>query len=394
MSTLFRPDSVIPFPSVVRTTDPGRAIGTVLFPEDAAQVTELLKAGPGDAGWSALLEHRVMQAVGAHKAFAFNSPGGALAAVLSVLELKPDDEVIVPADVSIQTANVIRHFDAHPILVDVLPDSLAADPEAVRDSITDRTRAILITGAAGREIPLTVWKTLTEPSGAVLIEDLRDEPLCLRRDSQLRTGHLRLFACPSGLGTAAPSGAVVCLNDPRLADRMASALADRCSVTVSPVSSRPMFQFVDRLSEPAALWLCSALEHERVRWLRRCEIAASYDAACCSRIEIQQACAGNDAPHGRCDYLLRLNLQYLSSSREQFAAQLRRRGVPLMSSVHPVLLSPEYQQAYSFVPETFPLARNEVLRQIGLPIHAMLTDEDVDGVVNALLEVTDACRRR
>lgn len=53
------------------------------------------------------------------------------------------DEVIVPATTFVATVNIVLHNNMKPVLVDVLPDTFAIDPNLIEDAITPRTRAII-----------------------------------------------------------------------------------------------------------------------------------------------------------------------------------------------------------------------------------------------------------
>jgi dTDP-4-amino-4,6-dideoxygalactose transaminase len=61
----------------------------------------------------------------------------------------PGDEVIVPAFTFMSTASAFALTGARPVFVDVLPDTLNLDPDAVREAITHRTAAIATVHYAG-----------------------------------------------------------------------------------------------------------------------------------------------------------------------------------------------------------------------------------------------------
>ncbi len=92
--------------------------------------------------------------------------------------------------------------------------------------------------------------------------------------------------------------------------------------------------------------------------------------------------------------MLRLNRQHLGVSRDELAARLQRRGVPAAARWLPVHFSPVFQRRCGFVPESFPVARNEFLRELGLPIHASLTDDEIDYVIETLGDELDAIESR
>lgn len=67
---------------------------------------------------------------------------GALA-VLLALDLRPGDEVIVPAMTFIATANVVVLAGGVPVFVDADPETLLVTPEAVAEAVGPRTRAVI-----------------------------------------------------------------------------------------------------------------------------------------------------------------------------------------------------------------------------------------------------------
>src|SRR5690625_6728480 len=78
-----------------------------------------------------------------------NSCTAGLHVALVTLGVGPGDEVIVPTLTFAATANVVEHVGAKPVFVDVLPDTLCIDPDAVRAAITPKTKVIVPVHYAG-----------------------------------------------------------------------------------------------------------------------------------------------------------------------------------------------------------------------------------------------------
>ena len=68
---------------------------------------------------------------------------GALEEALVIADIKPGDEVIVPAMTFVATANVVLRLGAKPVLVDVDLKSRALNLEQAAAAMTDKTRAIM-----------------------------------------------------------------------------------------------------------------------------------------------------------------------------------------------------------------------------------------------------------
>jgi dTDP-4-amino-4,6-dideoxygalactose transaminase len=53
----------------------------------------------------------------------------------------------------------------------------------------------------------------------------------------------------------------------------------------------------------------------------------------------------------------------------------------------PLHLHPFYRQKYGYLPEHFPVAHGAYRRMLSLPLHPLLTDDDVVDVITAVLDV-------
>ena len=120
----------------------------------------------------------------------------------------------------------------------------------------------------------------------------------------------------------------------------------------------------------------------------------SYTAAFSCRREFQVPYERADANHTWLNYPLRLNLQHLGVARDEFTAVLRQRGVSVTVPCLPVNLMPHYQERYGVTAETFPVARNEFLRRVCLPIDGHMIDSDINRVVDTVMGFADELSAR
>ncbi|MAE62889.1 MAG: erythromycin biosynthesis sensory transduction protein eryC1 [Phycisphaeraceae bacterium] len=67
----------------------------------------------------------------------------ALSLAFRALDIGPGDEVIVPSLTFFATIEAVVHVGATPVMVDVTPDTLTIDPEAIAAVLSDRTKAIV-----------------------------------------------------------------------------------------------------------------------------------------------------------------------------------------------------------------------------------------------------------
>ena len=95
----------------------------------------------------------------------------ALELILAGLRIGPGDEVIVPTNTFVATAEAVVAVGATPRFVDVLPDTLLVDPDAVAAAVGPRTAAVIAVHLFGQMADMTALSALAERHGLALVED-------------------------------------------------------------------------------------------------------------------------------------------------------------------------------------------------------------------------------
>ena len=88
------------------------------------------------------LEKLISEYVHTDKTVCLNSATAALEMVLHLLDIQPDDEVIVPAYTYTATASVTQHVGCKLVLVDSQKDSVEMDYDKLAAAITEKTKVI------------------------------------------------------------------------------------------------------------------------------------------------------------------------------------------------------------------------------------------------------------
>ena len=88
------------------------------------------------------LEQQISEYVHTDKTVCLNSATAALEMVLHLLDIQPDDEVIVPAYTYTATASVTQHVGCKLVLVDSQKDNVEMDYEKLASAITEKTKVI------------------------------------------------------------------------------------------------------------------------------------------------------------------------------------------------------------------------------------------------------------
>ena len=110
---------------------------------EAAEVREAILSGWITTGpRTKKLESLISEYVHTDKTVCLNSATAALEMVLHLLDIQPDDEVIVPAYTYTATASVTQHVGCKLVLVDSQKDSVEMDYDKLAAAITEKTKVI------------------------------------------------------------------------------------------------------------------------------------------------------------------------------------------------------------------------------------------------------------
>lgn len=111
--------------------------------KEAEEVREAILSGWITTGpRTKKLEQLISEYVHTDKTVCLNSATAALEMVLHLLDIKPDDEVIVPAYTYTATASVTQHVGCKLVLVDSQKDNVEMDYDKLADAITEKTKVI------------------------------------------------------------------------------------------------------------------------------------------------------------------------------------------------------------------------------------------------------------
>jgi dTDP-4-amino-4,6-dideoxygalactose transaminase len=340
-------------------------------------------------------ESRLKETLGAPALVAFNSCTAGLHVGLVVMGIGPGDEVIVPSLTFCATANVVEHVGAKPVLVDVTPDTLTLDPQAVARAITPRTRAIMPVHYAGHPAQLDPLFLLAEQNGLQVLEDAA-HALPARYKGRLVGSRSNLasfsFYATKNLTTAEGG----CLTgDPELLDKAriighhgmdkeAWKRFDRSGSWYYEVLA-PGFKY-NMTDIQAAIGL-GQLDRLAAFQERRRQVFTAYNERLGRLDGLQLPVEAPEVESSLHLYVIRLKLEQLRIGRNEFIEELKSRQIG--TSVHylPLHMQPFYRDKYGYRAEDCPVAADAFSRMLSLPLHPGLTDQDVDDVCQAVEDI-------
>jgi dTDP-4-amino-4,6-dideoxygalactose transaminase len=126
------------------------------------------------------------------------------------------DEVILPANTFIATAEAVVRTGARPVFVDVDDEALLIDPARVPDAVTEETKAVIAVDLYGQVAPFELLPSWLADRGIVVIEDAAQSQGAVRHG--LAAGRLGCIAATSfypgkNLGAYGDAGAVITDDD-------------------------------------------------------------------------------------------------------------------------------------------------------------------------------------
>ncbi|HTR72318.1 MAG TPA: DegT/DnrJ/EryC1/StrS family aminotransferase, partial [Solirubrobacteraceae bacterium] len=319
----------------------------------------------------------------------------ALALALRALEIGPGDEVIVPTNSFIATAEAVSAVGAKPRLVDVDPESHLLTAEIVAENLGPNVRCVIPVHLFGATVELDPIMDLARDHGIHVVEDA-----CQAHGARYRgrrVGSFGAFGCFSfyptkNLGAWGDGGAVT-TSVPELAERVRLLRAH---------GERPRYRHrligttarLDALQAAVLRRKLARLEDgntERRRLgaaLREALKAGSSEAGAAEPIEI----AGlSEAETERADHVYHLFV-VRTERRDQLREHLTGRGVA--SAIHyptPIHRTEAYAEL-GLGPGSLPVAERQAERMCSLPLFGGMTDAELEQVVEAVLTFTQARR--
>jgi dTDP-4-amino-4,6-dideoxygalactose transaminase len=321
---------------------------------------------------------------GTAEAVGVSSGTEALALSLRALEIGPGDEVILPANTFIATAEAVSAVGATPVLVDVDPDTQLLTAEIVAGAVGPRTACVVPVHLYGRTVDMDPLLALARDAGLAVVEDACQAHGAWYRGR--RAGSLGDCGCFSfypakNLGAWGDAGAMV-TNDARIAERVRLLH----SHGESPRYHHRVVGFTARLDALQAAILRMKLRRLDDWNERRRRVARELSAALAGAPVLTPAEPGEGADHVFHQYVV------LSDERDELRRHLQERGIA--SAIHypvPVHRSGAYA-GLGLGEGSLPVVEGLAERICSLPMFPAMTAAEIGAVAAAVHELTPVSR--
>ncbi len=339
--------------------------------------------------------------IGCSESVAVNSCTAAMHLALHCIGLKPGDEVIVPAVTFAATAEVVRYFNAMPVMADVERDTHLIDVTKIEKKITPKTRAIVPVHYAGQPADMDELADIAKRHNLKVIEDAAHSFPARNRGRIIGTiGDITRFSFYATKTIATGEGGMATTENREWADRIRVLRLHGISKDAwKRYTSEGTWEYdvVDAGFKYNPTDICSAIGVEQLKKadmmnnLRR-DVVSRYDAAFLNEEAILRYKIKEDRESSYHVYPIRLNIELLKITRNQFIEEMKRRGI--ITSVHFIpLYRFSYYRALGFDAREFPASEWIFERIVSLPVYPGMTGKETDYVIENVLDILSKNRK-
>ncbi|WP_410601727.1 DegT/DnrJ/EryC1/StrS family aminotransferase [Amycolatopsis sp. lyj-90] len=354
--------------------------------EELAAVAEVFRSGwlAGAGPACRRFEERFAKTVGTAHALTTSNCGSALFLGLRVLGVKPGDEVIVGDYTFPATGHAVLQAGATPVFADIRPDVWSADPASIEALITPRTVGILAVDVAGQPGDFDEYRAIADKHGLWLFEDAACAAGAIYKTRPAGSlADLAAFSFHGRKGiTAGEGGALVSDREDLIAHaRKLHTYGIEPAITREGSGALPIPEFHElgynfRLSDVQAAIMNVQLDRLPDLLSARRSVAKRYHEAFENLPGLDVPVELPDREHPWQAYILTVAPEI---DRDALALRIREQGVQCNFGTYASHLQPIYGKN-----QTLPVSADLFARHLAIPMHANLTDDQVDRVIGTV----------
>ncbi|EKT57362.1 UDP-4-amino-4-deoxy-L-arabinose aminotransferase [Providencia sneebia] len=362
--------------------------------EEVKAVEKVLRSGWITTGpQNHQLEEDFCRRYGCKHAIALASATAGMHVVLMALGIGPGDEVITPSQTWVSTINMIELLGATPVMIDVDRDTLMIQPEAVKQALTERTKAIIPVHYAGAPCDLDALREIARKADVFLIEDAAHAVGTRYKNEWIGEHGTAIFSFHAIKNVTCAEGGLVVTDNDELAQRVRTLKFHGLGVDAfdrQMQGRKPQAEVVEpgfkyNLSDIHAA--IAVVQLSRVEELnqRRAELVERYREAL--KGSPLQMLSIPDYPHLHANHLfmVRVDKDACGIDRDTFMEKLKEHNIGTGLHFRAAHTQKYYREKY---PE-LSLVESEwnTATLCSLPLFPDMSNEDVDRVVKAINEI-------
>lgn len=343
-----------------------------------------------------LLEKAFVETTGCTHAISANSGTSALHLAMCAMDLKRGDKIVCSVNAFPSVPEVVRHFDAEPIFVDIDPDDFNIDLDALEKVLENnrskKLKGVIVNHVGGQPTDLERLYAIAEHYKIKVIEEASDAMGGTYGKAPIGASgaDITTFSfAPHMKASVANAGMLLCEDDD-LAER-ARLLRNHAIQTDGwdrYGNLEYMYDVIDigckyDLSELDAAYALSQYKKLNGAIAKRAAIAKVYMEAFANLKHVIP-------PVKKREHTLHHFIIKIDRNRDVFAKALKERGVHCGLHYIPLHILTYYKNKYGFKINDFPVALQTYQQVLSLPIYHNMSDQQVQTVIESVREVAQA----
>jgi len=323
-------------------------------------------------------------------AISVNSATAALHLALNAVGVGNGDEVIIPTNTFIATAEAVVYSGAKPILCDVEENYHNLDINLIEQLITPRTKAIIPVHFGGNPCDMDEIKKIANHFNLKIIEDAAHALPSSYKNKKI--GTLSDAVCFSFYATktlTTGEGGMVTTNNSKIAEKIKIQRLHGISGDAWKRYGQNndwYYEVVDlgyKYNTTDIQASIGIIQLEKLEWMRdeRKKIAEKYKNAFAGKLNFINENNQNKSSW----HLFVIKI----GNRDELHQKLKEKGIS--TSVHfiPIHKHPYYKKRFSFGDEDYPVANFVFEQSLSLPIYPGLTENEVEYIIKNVLEYAE-----
>lgn len=340
-----------------------------------------------------LLEERFCDYVGSQYAIATCNETAALHLSMMAIDLKRGDKILCSVNTYPNVPEVIRHFDAEPIFVDIDEDDYNLDLNELEKFLaknkSKKLKGVIVSHIAGQPTDLDRLFEIAQKYEILVIEDANDAMGATYDGQKIGSfaADITTFSFNTHRRFSTFCGGVITSHNEELIER--ARLVGNNAIVESEWDEEGslgyIYNVVDigleySISDVEAAFCLDRLEKVDEGIKHRQKIAKIYDSELAGVPHIETPLKKRD--HIYTKYIIKVD-----KNRDSFARELYKRGIETGLHYIPLHLLTYYKQKYNLRVNDYPKALRNYQQILSLPIHEGMSEEDAHYVCEQIKEV-------
>ena len=351
-----------------------------------------------ESGWLTMgpktveFENKFKEYVGSSEAVSMNSATAALHLGLKAIGLQRDDEVIVPTNTFVATAEVVTYFDAIPVLCDIEEDTHNIDVSKIVSLITEKTKAIIPVHFAGQACDMDEIYEIAKKYDLKIIEDAAHAMPSSYKGVKIGALEKSDITCFSFYATKTLStgeGGMATTNNSTYAKNMKINRLHGISKDAwdrYTIKGAWRYDIVDNGNKynttdiNSSIGIVQLRKQEMLRD-KRANIAQKYNEAFKDNKNIVLPYVKDDRETSWHLYVIKID------NRDEVIEKLKENGVGCSVHFIPIHKHTYYKNRYGYKNEDYPIANDVFDKSLSLPIYPDMSDEEIEFVIKNVLDI-------